>query len=360
MPPNDPTPASSAYEGPGNPKAAVKKTKKKKAKKHHKTQTNKKSHKRASAEREGGTMKKRLGYLLLTSTAVVLIAAAPASASFGFKEVDVTFNNEDGSPVTQAGSHPFSMTTTLGVNTRPISESPFEIPDEDSKDIRIPQVEGLVGSPGVVPRCTTAEFLDKSCPVGSQVGVNDVTYGSPDEIAHVPVYSLTPPPGVAMKLGFHVNFVPVTIELGVNEAPPYDVVASLENIPNAVPFYRSALTLWGVPASPAHDKERDLHPKLSTQLQWFGHHRRRALPDRAARLQGPLEHELRRRLLAAPGVFDLRELPYPRRRRSTQPQGMTGCGKLGFNPSITAQPTTKAAESPTGLDFCLDVARRRA
>ena len=36
-------------------------------------------------------------------------------------------------------------------------------------------------------------------------------------------------------------------------------------------------------------------------------------------------------------------------------QGFTGCGKLGFNPTIVAQPTTLAAQSPTGLDFSLNV-----
>ena len=45
----------------------------------------------------------------------------------------------------------------------------------------------------------------------------------------------------------------------------------------------------------------------------------------------------------------------PRRFNSAQPPGFTGCSKLGFSPSISAQPTTKAAESPTGLDFSLDV-----
>jgi hypothetical protein len=34
---------------------------------------------------------------------------------------------------------------------------------------------------------------------------------------------------------------------------------------------------------------------------------------------------------------------------------MTGCPRLGFTPTISAAPTTKAANSPTGLDFSLDV-----
>jgi hypothetical protein len=37
------------------------------------------------------------------------------------------------------------------------------------------------------------------------------------------------------------------------------------------------------------------------------------------------------------------------------PLGTTGCDKLGFDAQITAQPTTKAASSPTGLDFSLDI-----
>ena len=37
------------------------------------------------------------------------------------------------------------------------------------------------------------------------------------------------------------------------------------------------------------------------------------------------------------------------------PQGFAGCARVGFNPSIAAKPTTRAAESSTGLDFSLDV-----
>jgi hypothetical protein len=37
------------------------------------------------------------------------------------------------------------------------------------------------------------------------------------------------------------------------------------------------------------------------------------------------------------------------------PRGFSLCGRLGFNPAITARPTSKAASSPTGLDFSLNV-----
>jgi hypothetical protein len=300
-------------------------------------------------------MSKRFVYLLIAVTLAAFAGAAPAGASFGLKDLDVTFNNADGTQATQAGTHPFSMTTTLAFNTRPEPDYPepdFEVPDEDIKDLKIFQMPGLIGNPTATPRCTTAEFLAKpvGCPVGSQVGVNDVTHSGLTKTDRVPVYSLTPPPGVAMKLGFYVLVVPVTIELGVNESSPSNVVASLNNIPNPVPLYRSSLSLWGVPADHLHDNERvgcgggcsvnaSEEPLLTTPRACVG----------------PLPTTFQGDSWQGPGVFDVQSILTHDGAQPPNPQGMTGCGKLGFKPSISAQPTTKAAESPTGLDFSLDV-----
>lgn len=285
-------------------------------------------------------------------TALLALAIAPtARAEFGLKDLDVTFNNEDGSVITQAGVHPFSMTTTLAFNTVPDAQLGFEVPDGELKDLHIPQMEGLVGNPDAVPPCSNADFLANPmrCTPASQVGVNDVTYGDPSKTDRVRVFSLEPPPGVAMKLGFKVLVVPVTVELGVNESFPSNVVASLTNVSNVQPFYRSAVTLWGVPADPAHDAERGkavdlpLKPFLTT--------------PRAC--TGPLETVFRVRPWPLPGEgespwFEDSVLTHDDA-EPPNPQGMVGCGQLGFNPSITAQPTSKAGSSPTGLDFSLDV-----
>ena len=82
-----------------------------------------------------------------------------------------------------------------------------------------------------------------------------------------PVYNLVPPPGVASKIGFVARgIVPVTIEVGVNEEPPYNVRAEVISVPQVVKFYGSELTLWGNPASPAHDAERGNCVGLSQSL----------------------------------------------------------------------------------------------
>ncbi len=94
------------------------------------------------------------GVLLCTLIAMTGLAPAPARASFGLKAFDVKFTNADGSPDTQAGSHPFAMTTTVELNNhRP--ESQFEV-DGELKDLIIEQIVGLVGTPSATPRCSTS------------------------------------------------------------------------------------------------------------------------------------------------------------------------------------------------------------
>ena len=46
-----------------------------------------------------------------------MATAAPAMADYGFSNFDVTFTNADGTPATQAGSHPFATTTELWRST---------------------------------------------------------------------------------------------------------------------------------------------------------------------------------------------------------------------------------------------------
>lgn len=61
----------------------------------------------------------RTGALLGTTLAllavmlVALVVAASAQADFGLKDFDVSFENEDGTSETQAGAHPFAVTTAL-------------------------------------------------------------------------------------------------------------------------------------------------------------------------------------------------------------------------------------------------------
>jgi hypothetical protein len=291
---------------------------------------------------------KKLTLILAATALLAALAPASVSAAFGLKELDVAFENQDGSEAIQAGAHPFAVKTTLALNTIEDEALGYEVPAEDIRDLEVAQIPGLVGAPAATPRCENSDFLARRCPASSQVGVVDAVTQHTGHVEHLPLYNVLPPPGVAAKLGFEVLSVPVTIELGVNPDPPYNVLAELTGITQALPFYRSEVTIWGVPAAHSHDAEREGGAAANVPEVPFI-----TLP-RAC--QGPLGTIFKADSWQNPGIFD--QPPPILTHDSAQPPnplGFTGCGKLGFQPSITAQPTSKAASSPSGLDFSLDV-----
>jgi hypothetical protein len=283
---------------------------------------------------------------LLICIAATLLSAAhvpSASADFGFDELDVTFTEEDGGLAQEAGSHPFAFTTTLGFQTKPDADLGFEVPDGSAKDLVITYLPGLAANPTAAPRCTTLEFLDENCPVASQVGVTDVTFSDPDTTGRFAVFNLTPPPGVAAKLGFFVeSFVPVTVDGGVNPNPPYNIVATLESISQALPFYSATTTLWGNPADPAHNPDREgcvgeCAAGLST-VPFI------TVP-RAC--EGPLLNLFESRPWEDPDTLVTGEVQTP---------GFANCTKPGFAvDGFSARATSKAAAAPSGLDLDLEI-----
>jgi hypothetical protein len=301
-------------------------------------------------------MNRRIASVSIASVLAIAASAAfgavPATAAFGLKDLDATFTKPDDSPATQAGSHPFAQTVSLGFNTVPNAQFGYEFPDGDLKNLTVSLPPGFVGNPTVVPTCSNFDFIEEHCPASTQIGVNEVNVLSPEEVLNVPVYSLDPPVGVAMKLGFQVIRVPVTIDLGVNPEPPYNVIATVSNTSNEVPFYGSALTAWGVPGNPVHEGERVGCGKGKCNLS-LAEKPFLTLPRACT---GPLTTSFKAVSWQEPdappstGIAVSHDGSEP-----PKPQGMTGCGKLGFGPTITAQPTSRAGSSPTGLDFSLDV-----
>jgi len=297
-------------------------------------------------------------FLLIPATVAVLAAAIwapPASADFGLKDVDVTFSGPAGM---QAGSHPFEMTTELNVNTV-TPEPDVELPEGGVKDLTVKLPAGFVGTPDPVPYCATADFLNisngyPSCPDAAALGftASRASLTTTPQILYSPVYNLAPPPGVAAKFGFVALEVPVTVEVGVNPGPPYNLVARANNITQAALFYGSKLTLWGNPADPIHDPLRGhcidydagTPEPVSLGKCFVG------LPEKPfmtlpRSCTGPL------RTIFEVTAWNTGEKSL----RESIPIETTGCSKLGFSPVISAQPTNKSAEGPTGLDFDLDI-----
>lgn len=324
-------------------------------------------------------MSKRI-FIVVLAALLCAVALPPASAlgAFGLKEFDVTFTERDGSTDTEAGSHPFAMNIFFTPNTIEAGGKP--IPEEPIKDVLIPQIEGFVGNQIAVPPCSILDFLivnkeesrhDASvpeCADGSAIGrvtVYLAVFGGKEEVAiDSPVYLIEPPPGMAAKLGFWVKGVPVTADINLSEEAPYNIIGASRNISQLLNFFGAKLTLWGNPASPLHDEERgECHeggkscPAGVSEVPFL------TVP-RAC--QGPLATKYETDSWQNPGPLlpsGQPNLSDPRwvtgevltHDASGNPEGFGSCGKLPFNPSITAQPTSRSATSPTGLDFSLDV-----
>ncbi len=302
--------------------------------------------------------------LLISACAAVglMATAAPAMADYGFSKFDVTFTNADGTPATQAGSHPFAMTTELAVNKLNAKV------EGEIKDLFIEQVAGLVGDATAMPRCSNADFLKvgfntSSCPDQTAVGVTAVNLGTEKQWFQNAVYNLVPPPGVAVKLGFNVSFVLVTISIGVKQAPEYNVSASLVNVPQTLKIFGSAFQLWGVPGDSRHNGLRgSCASAISSGFKGFvpngncpANEIGKPFLTLPRSCTGPATTSYSTDAWENPGAFVSGSSHTHDNSEPPNPQSFTGCSQLGFKPTITAQPTTKAASSPTGLDFSLDV-----
>jgi hypothetical protein len=308
---------------------------------------------------------------LLASLALLgcALTAAPAMAEFGFEGVDQTYANEDGTPATQAGSHPYEVTATVRMN---YLGEPFEATtDGDTKDNVVDLPPGFIGNATAYPRCATADFTtyavdgsSPNCPDSTAVGVVSAIIFAP--IVYVParVFNLEPPPGVVARLGFKVLGVPVTVDVRPRPSNPYNVSAALSNIPQLVPFYGGILKLWGTPADPAHDSLRGscllaqtvsiFEPEYISEGNCPTDTPEVPFLTLPGSCVGPVPTVFKADSWQEPGDFVEAISTSHDNAEPPNPQGFTGCGKLDFSPKIDSQPTADSAESGSGLDFNLD------
>ena len=273
----------------------------------------------------------------------VLAAPSVAQADFGFAPgtASVTAIKRDGTVETQASAHPYAYVVHVDLNT----DAEGNPDGGDMRSARALLPPGLYGNPQAVPSCPRQEFEGgvPRCSPNTQVGVLRSILPGIGEIKG-PIYNVTPPRGIAAALGFVSGasglVVMQYVTLDTENEYRFHVVAS--DIPVGVTSVTE--TIWGTPADPSHDPERGDNLAGGTSdapLRPF-----LTLPVDCRK---PLETLLQADSVLAPGVFA--ELNAPNVDAGGNPTPMTGCESVPFAPEIAARPTTRLAESPTGLDF---------
>jgi hypothetical protein len=282
----------------------------------------------------------------LAGLCVALIVPATAQADFGFVPGSTTATalNKDGTVDEQAGSHPGSFTVHFALNT----DSTGKAEGGDMRDALVDPPAGLVGNPSVMPTCSRQGFEGTTprCPINTQIGILRASVPQIGAV-HVPIYNVTPPPGVPAMLGTSVVGKNVFQYASVQSEDGYVLRVSSVDIPVAVTDVSE--TIWGVPSDPANDPERycgegeEYGCSSSVPLKPF-----LTMP---ANCDGPLQTAFHIDSKLDPGDY----LSETAESVDTggNPKALAGCDAVPFNPEIASQATSKAASSPSGLDFTL-------
>jgi hypothetical protein len=267
----------------------------------------------------------------------VLASPAGASPAFSIGSFAAGPLNADGSPSTQAGGHPFELTTAFQLGTFFDTTVGAEMPDGAAKDTVVELPPGVIGDPAAVPQCNAAELPNpfEECPADTQVGYAEVylLFLSRADL-RFPIYNMVPPAGEPAQFRFKVVASMVYIDFKVRSGSDYGVTAYVHGINAAAPLYGVTVHLWGVPSDPSHEAIRG---GPSSAL-------RKPFLRNPTSCTGPSTTTL--------DATSWEEPEHVVSATSTAPE-MTGCEEVPFSPSIAVTPDSGQAGAPAGYDFDL-------
>ena len=285
---------------------------------------------------------------------------ATVGPGFGVKGFGVSFLNQNGTPDTQAGSHPSTMVTNIVFSTKDLRrdatvDSPYMVqPDGNVKDIIVNPPPGLIGDPNATEaKCTLREIeTDKgansggnSCPPGSQVGELEVEFApNTNSPLKEPIFNMVPPHGVAAQFGANFILPKAFVNTGLLAGGDYPLQSESLDIPAIEPIISIRLTVFGVVGSGENRK-----PFLT-------------LPTGCT---GPPRSTIKVDSYQEPGNF-VGEAGNPEAKvaltsnAAGEPVNLTGCSLLTFPPQITVKPDTTNASSASGLTVDVNVPQKAA
>jgi hypothetical protein len=317
------------------------------------------------------------------------VAAVSASESltigsgrteFGIGQYELVPENEDGSPDTQAGSHPERLTSTIAFNQE--FESGLARPAALVRNLNFDLPVGLVGNPTAIAQCTTLQFTTfegsvNSCPADTAIGVAAVTiieprgthFGFHPVTMTVPVFNLTPGAGEPARFGFEAIGVPAIFDTAVRTGEGYGVQVRVHEISQVTALLGAQLTLWGVPGDPSHDQSRGwgcidagywskfngetCQPSSEAHPAPF-----LTLPTACGSLASEaFQTTVEGESWQAPGEppVEVGSVSYRLHEADGTPLALDGCNRLPFHPAIEVAPDREAASTPAGLGVTVRV-----
>ena len=276
-----------------------------------------------------------------------------AAPGFGIKNFEVAFLNQDGTPDTQAGSHPYKLVNNIEFNTQVIRKGVHNLtyiamPAGNVKDVTVDLPPGFIGDPNATAKKCTLEALSEAglgdnCPAESEIGSISAEVngefnvpGLYPEVVGSGLLSIVPPPGVAFQMAGHILVPNAFIDVGLPAGGDSGLSATAFGLPVTAPVFKSLLTVYGVPPNGA------TAPLLT-------------MPTAC---NGPLTSTISADSYQEPGQFATASSVT--RDAEGAPAGMSGCAKLLFPPAIEVKPDVPDASSSSGLTVGVHVSQKAA
>jgi hypothetical protein len=280
------------------------------------------------------------------------------SPPFGLQSFLVPTVGLGGDLETQAGGHPFTLSTRLGLDTE-VRSGPEEkgLPTSvaDVRDILIDLPPGLAGSAVSTPAtCTFAQLSGEGAGLEKHSGCPDESIvGSlrtePEYTTSVqsPLYNMVPPHGVAAEFGY-LDVLNTAHVLAISLVPTpqgYVLRTTSPEVPQ-ITLTNIIADVFGDPA--ARDSGRE---PQATDVPTF---------TEPADCDGqPLITSVHLDSWQHPGTYNPDGSPNLAEPNwvtaSSEAPPVSGCNKLAglFKPTLTATPSTNQGDSPTGLEVDL-------
>jgi hypothetical protein len=297
------------------------------------------------------------------------LTISPEPVKFGAEQYELRAENADGTVDSQAGSHPFQLTTTFNLNKTlelhelfgKLKESPFTAALPKNLHFVLPP--GLIGNVAKLPQCSGADFSSinngKSnyCPADTAIGYATVTLNEPATVGtftqEVPLFNLAPSLGEPARFGFVAHTVPVILTTKVRSGSDYAVEVSVELATEAAEILNSQVTVWGVPGDTRHDEQRGWECLGAGYL--VAEEGKPCVPQGQSNPQAVLTLPTSCEGVPSSTVSGVAWNGEELGANYTFPASLFGCGSLPFAPSIEVQTDSQSAATPSGMTVKIKV-----
>jgi len=293
---------------------------------------------------------------------------------FGIEAFTLIPEQEGGAIETQAGSHPFQLTSALTFDSQTPDGKGRPRSAGLAKDIVTELPAGLLENPTPFAQCTSTQFAREielegqtvnACPASSAVGVATLTVNEPNGLGFgtltAPIFNLVPHEGEPARYGIKAGgAISAILDASQRSGRDYGLDLSALEVPQSQWLLAAKLTFWGTPGAAAHDGQRGWDclegiggAGACTPSGAFSPPPFLTMPTSC---EDAFQAQARADSWGGAGTPAETAEPFGYR----LPLSVDGCNHLPFAPEIKVTPDQNAAITPTGMDLDVHVPQQLA